>query len=233
MDELDAAIDDIEASEVRTVVVRGAGERAFVSGGDLKDLAHIRDEKSARIMARRMRGVLDRLARLPVPVLAAINGDAFGGGAEVALACDVRLAADDVRVGFTQVQLGIMPAWGGIERLAALVGRGRALYLLATGCLLSGGELTAWGLVEEVVPRSDFERRWRELAHVFSEVPSDALRGIKAVADVTVPWTHPSSERLAVTSFAKTWVADDHWAAAARQEDRRRQQSRSSTDQQR
>ena len=73
-------------------------------------------------MAETMRGVLDRLATLPIPVLAAVNGDAYGGGAEVAVACDIRIAADDVRCAFNQVALGIMPAWGGIERLTALRG---------------------------------------------------------------------------------------------------------------
>ena len=80
--------------------------------------------------------VLDRLATLPMPVLAAVNGDAYGGGAEVAVACDIRIAADDVQCAFNQVALGIMPAWGGIERLTALVGRGRALALMTTGRVL-------------------------------------------------------------------------------------------------
>jgi len=115
------------------LVVTGAGTRVFVAGGDLKELAAIRTHDDAVAMAHTMRTVLDRIATLPVPVLAAVNGDAYGGGAEVAVACDIRIAADDVRCGFNQVALGIMPAWGGIERLTALVGRGRALMLMTTG----------------------------------------------------------------------------------------------------
>lgn len=222
MDDLDAAIAEVERSRARVVVLRGSGDRVFVSGGDLKELARLRAFDQAHEMAVRMRGVLDRLANLAVPVVAAVNGDAYGGGGEVALACDIRVAADDVRMGFTQSQLGIMPAWGGIERLVTLVGRGRALYLLATGHLLSGQDLVGWGLVEEMVPRSDFERRWRELTHALCEVPRDALAGIKAVADATVPWVRPASEVLATEAFARTWVADEHWELADRADERRR-----------
>ena len=122
MQELAGALDDVEASPARVLVVTGAGTRVFVAGGDLKELAAIRTHEDATAMAETMRGVLDRLATLPIPVVAAVNGDAYGGGAEVAVACDIRIAADDVQCAFNQVALGIMPAWGGIERLTALRG---------------------------------------------------------------------------------------------------------------
>ncbi len=222
MDGLERAVSAIAKSPVRAVVLRGAGHRVFVSGGDLKELADVRDFESAHAMAVRMRGILDSLGRLAVPVIAALNGDAYGGGGEVALACDIRIAADDVRMGFTQVHLGIMPAWGGVERLAALIGRGRAIYLLATGTIVTGGDLLSWGLVEEVVPRASFEGRWRALAHGLAEVPRDALTGIKALANATVPREHAHTADLATTTFARTWVSDGHWDAMARQQERRR-----------
>ena len=222
MDGLEEAITAVEGSAVGAVVLRGAGDRVFVSGGDLKELAEVRDFESAQAMAVRMRGILDRLGRLPVPVVAAVNGDAYGGGGEVALACDVRIAADDVRMGFTQVHLGIMPAWGGVERLTGLIGRGRAVYLLATGTVVTGGDLVTWGLAEEVVPRASFEERWRALARELAEVPRDVLVGIKAVANATVPREHPQTADLATTAFARTWVSDGHWDAVARQQERRR-----------
>ncbi len=227
MDGLEEAITAVEGSAVGAVVLRGAGDRVFVSGGDLKELAEVRDFESAQAMAVRMRGILDRLGRLPVPVVAAVNGDAYGGGGEVALACDVRIAADDVRMGFTQVNLGIMPAWGGVERLAALVGRGRAMYLLATGTVVTGADLLTWGLAEQVVPRASFEEGWRALAHGLAEVPRDALVGIKAVANATVPREHPQTADLATSAFARTWVSDGHWQAVARQQERRRTTSAS------
>src|SRR5581483_8089291 len=112
----------------------------------------IRDEAGAIAMASRMRELLDRLSTFPLPVIAAINGHALGGGAEVAVACDIRLAASDVRIGFTQVKLAIMPAWGGAERLAELVGRSRAMLLAGAGTVLEAAEAERIGLVDQVLP---------------------------------------------------------------------------------
>src|SRR5882724_7712421 len=110
---LDKAID--AAAGAGCLVVTGAGDRAFVSGGDLKELAAIRTEDEAQAMALRMRGICDRIANFPAPVIAALNGHALGGGAEVAVSADIRVAADDITIGFTQATLAIMPAWGGAE----------------------------------------------------------------------------------------------------------------------
>ncbi len=150
MDELDKALD--AAAGARALVITGAGDKAFVSGGDLKELAAIRTEDEALAMALRMRGVCDRLAGFPGPVIAALNGHAFGGGAEVAVAADIRIAADDIKIGFNQTALAIMPAWGGAERLAALVGRGRALLLSGTAQILTAPEAERLGLVDRVLP---------------------------------------------------------------------------------
>src|SRR5699024_9356145 len=146
------------------LVITGAGDRAFVSGGDLKELSSIRTEEDAAAMARRMRSICDRLADFPAPVIAALNGHAFGGGAEVAVAADIRIAADDIKIGFNQVVLEIMPAWGGAERLAALVGKSRALLLAGTGTALDAAEAKSIGLIDRVVPRASFENDWRSLA---------------------------------------------------------------------
>src|SRR4029077_20460381 len=114
------------------LVIRGAGDRAFCAGGDLKELEHMRSEADAAAMAHQMRATLDRIPQLPIPVIAGLNGDALGGGAELALACDFRIAASHARIGFAQITLGLMPAWGASERLASLVGRSRALNKLLT-----------------------------------------------------------------------------------------------------
>ncbi len=159
MAELGEALDQIENEPVNVLVVRGAGDRAFVSGGDLKELSAIRDEQGAIDMATRMRRLLDRLATFPVPVVAALNGHALGGGAEVAVAADIRIAADDVSIGFTQVQLAIMPAWGGAERLAELVGRSRAMLLIAAGTRLSAAEAERIGLRADRGPAPRVRRR--------------------------------------------------------------------------
>ncbi|EUA07650.1 enoyl-CoA hydratase/isomerase family protein [Mycobacterium kansasii 732] len=103
-------------------------------------------------MAKRMRAICDQLAAFPAPVIAALNGHAFGGGAEVAVAADIRIAADDIKIAFNQVELEIMPAWGGAERLAALVGKSRALLLAGTGTALDAAQAERIGLVDLVLP---------------------------------------------------------------------------------
>jgi enoyl-CoA hydratase len=224
MAELGVALDEVAADpDVRVVALRGQGERVFVSGGDLKELSSIRTEAEAQAMALTMRTLLDRVASLPVPVVAALNGHAFGGGCEVAIACDFRLAADDVKLAFNQVDLGIMPAWGGIERLQAVVGRGRALYLLTTGLPIDVPTAAAWGLVEQVVPRPEFDERLTELLERIARAPRDALVGIKAAADAARPAARPDLAAAATASFAQTWVGGAHWSAVAAMEERRRQ----------
>ncbi|MFJ8492415.1 enoyl-CoA hydratase/isomerase family protein [Streptomyces sp. NPDC094038] len=211
MDELEKALD--AAAGARALVIRGAGDRAFVSGGDLKELAAIRAEEDAAAMAWRMRGLCDRIACFPAPVVAALNGHALGGGAEVAVAADVRVAADDIRIGFTQVTLAIMPAWGGAERLAALVGRGRALLLAGTGAVLDAAEAERVGLVDRVVPRASFETEWRSVARTLATGPAAE---IKHVLD------DGTSADDAVRAFARLWAADTHWEAADRALNRRK-----------
>lgn len=205
MDELEKALD--AAAGARALVIRGAGDRAFVSGGDLKELSTIRTEDEAVAMALRMRGICDQLAAFPGPVIAALNGHAFGGGAEVAVAADIRVAADDIKIGFNQVTLAIMPAWGGAERLAALVGRGRALMLAGAGIVLDAAEAQRVGLVDIVLPRASFEEGWRTLAR---SLATDAAAAIKRV---TAGGASPDE---AARAFAHLWVADEHWDAAER-----------------
>ncbi|MFD7999295.1 enoyl-CoA hydratase/isomerase family protein [Streptomyces mirabilis] len=203
MDQLDKALD--AAADALALVVRGAGDRAFVSGGDLKELAAIRTEDEATAMALRMRGICDRLAHFPGPVIAALNGHALGGGAEFAMAADIRVAADDIRIGFTQVNLAIMPAWGGAERLAELIGRGRALMLAGSGTVLDAEEAQRLGVIDRVLPRADFDQGWRALARSLACVPAREIKHVMSGAP-------PATE--AARAFARLWVADEHWQAA-------------------
>ncbi|OBF18513.1 enoyl-CoA hydratase/isomerase family protein [Mycobacterium sp. ACS4331] len=202
MDQLDEALD--RARDALALVIRGGGDRAFVSGGDLKELAKLRTVEQAADMARRMRGICDRIAAFPGPVIAALNGHALGGGAEVAVAADIRIAADDIKIGFNQVSLAIMPAWGGAERLAALVGRGRALLLAGSGTILDAAGAARVGLVDQVVPRAAFDETWRSVARSLTNRPAG---DIKRVIGGATP-------AEAIDAFANLWVHDDHWAAA-------------------
>ncbi|MGC5162004.1 enoyl-CoA hydratase/isomerase family protein [Rhodococcus sp. DT1] len=202
MDQLEKVLD--AAADARALVIRGAGDKAFVSGGDLKELAKLRTHEEAAEMARQMRAICDRIAEFPAPVVAALNGHALGGGAEVAVAADIRVAADDIRIGFNQSTLAIMPAWGGAERLASLVGRGRALMLAGSGTILRAEEAERVGLVDRVLPRETFDEGWRALGRALA---NDSSASIKRVMNGATP-------AEAVDAFARLWVADAHWEAA-------------------
>jgi enoyl-CoA hydratase len=222
IDELGLALDEIADSDAAVLVLRGSGDRAFVSGGDLKELGAIRTHEAAVEMATRARRLLDRVADFPIPVVAALNGHALGGGAEVAIAADIRVAADDVKIGFNQVSLGIMPAWGGAERLAQTVGRSRALLAITTGELYDAATALRYGLVDVVVPRASFDDEWRRLAQRMTELAPGTTRSVKSVIAAAVPSVHTELEPNATDVFAQLWIGDAHWAAVEALEQRRR-----------
>ena len=190
----------------RALVITGAGDQAFVSGGDLKELSALRTEagRGGDGVADARRSAIASPAS-PAPMLAALNGHALGGGAEVAVAADIRLAADDIKIGFNQVALEIMPAWGGAERLAALVGKSKALLLAGTGTVLGAAEAERVGLIDRVVPRASFDDDWRAIARAAGEPPGRRDQARRS---------HGVSTDEAVAAFARLWVSDEHWAAA-------------------
>lgn len=226
MVELDQAIDLARGERARVLLVRGAGNQAFCAGGDLKELEHLRSEKEAAGMAQRMRATLDRLPQLPFPVVAGLNGDALGGGAELALACDFRFAAAGARIGFAQVTLGLIPAWGSSERLAALVGRGRAMYLLLTGEAVAATQAFQLGLVEHVVSDEEFDSRLRTLGEAIAAAPPAAVAGIKSSVNAVQPHRYPRLARGDIEAFARTWADPAHWEAVAKLDEQRRQKKK-------
>ncbi len=136
------------------LIVSGSGEKSFVSGADIHELA-VLDPRGAEDISRFGQRVLDALEQSPKPVLAAVNGYAFGGGCELALACHLRLASDNAVFGLPEVSLGILPGYGGTQRLPRLVGRGRALEMILTGRRVKADEAERIGLVNRVVPRAE------------------------------------------------------------------------------
>ena len=153
VDELDAAFTAIGAdAAIRGVILTGAGEKAFVAGADIAELA---TQSPVDGKERSIRGqkVLDRIEDLGKPVIAAVNGFALGGGCELAMACHLRIASDNARLGTPEVKLGIMCGYAGTQRLPRLVGKGRALEMLLTGEMVDAQEALRIGLVNRVVPR--------------------------------------------------------------------------------
>jgi enoyl-CoA hydratase len=143
-----------EDAEQGALIVTGAGEKSFVSGADIQELA-VLDPYGAREISQLGQRVFDRIEQSTKPVIAAVNGYAFGGGCELALACHVRLAADNAVLGLPEVGLGIIPGYGGTQRLPRLIGAGRALDLILTGRRVKADEAERIGLVNRVVPRAE------------------------------------------------------------------------------
>jgi len=177
--ELTRCFGDLATSDAaRVVVVTGAGERAFSAGADIREFV----EPQVPVRFRETRKRVDfrqAMDRCPQPIIGAIRGYALGGGLELALACDIRIAGEDAQLGLTEVNLAIIPGGGGTQRLPRLIGRGRALEMILTGARIDAREAWRIGLVERVVPAADVLAAARELARTLAEKAPVALRYAK------------------------------------------------------
>lgn len=165
--------------EVRAVVLTGAGDRAFIAGADIRELA-VLTPVSAEALATRGHALCQQLERMGKPVIAAINGYALGGGCELAMACTLRIAADTAKLGQPEIGLGLLPGYGGTQRLPRLVGSGRALEMMLTGAPIDAEEAWRIGLVNRVVPQAELMPRTLELAHRIAAQAPVAVRYILA-----------------------------------------------------
>jgi enoyl-CoA hydratase len=201
---------------LRVAVLRGAGDKSFAAGGDLHDLSAVRTFDDAVTMAEQAKAALHAIRRFPVPVIAALNGDAMGGGAELAVACDFRVAATQARLGFIQGRLNISTAWGGGIDLMHLVGPSTALGLLCRSNLLDGAEALSLGLIDALAPEGqNFDTFVADFLVPFLRQVPQVLRAFKALAYHTrAGWPRTELDALETRLFAANWVHDDHWTAA-------------------
>jgi len=194
--------------EVRVIVVTGAGDKAFVAGADLRELAAL-GPVEAQAFSGLLRETLDAFERSTKPVLAAVNGFALGGGCELALACHVRIAADTAQFGQPEVQLGLIPGAGGTQRLARLVGRGRALDMILRGASIDAPEALRIGLVERVVPAASLvqtvEQYVEELCRNSPLALARALEAIVSGAEVS----QAEALRTEAALFALCFATED------------------------
>lgn len=216
MRELKAALDAAaERTDIRLAVLTGAGEKSFAAGGDLKELSALRTHEQATAMSLEYRSTLAAIRTFPVPTVAAINGDALGGGAELAAACSFRVAAAHARIGFVQSRLAITSAWGGGPDLHALVGPARAMRLLATGRIMTADEAAAIGFVDEIADDIPLAEAVDRFIAPMLAAPRQVLGAIKALnAAYRAGATRTELDTIETAGFADTWVHDDHWAAA-------------------
>jgi enoyl-CoA hydratase len=164
---------------VRVAILTGAGEKAFVAGADIAAMQAM-DAVAARRFALLGQQVMKRIEQLSKPVIAAVNGFALGGGCELALACDIRLAADNARFGQPEVNLGVIPGFAGTQRLPRLIGKGRAKELLFTGDMIDAVEACRLGLANRLVPRAELAAAARELA---AKIPAQGALAIALCKD--------------------------------------------------
>ncbi|MBI3609091.1 MAG: enoyl-CoA hydratase [Nitrospirae bacterium] len=179
LDELDRTLAELDRkSEIKAVVITGAG-RMFAAGADIKEIAEIESGKTGKLLAARGQAVMNRIERMSKIVIAAVNGlFCLGGGLEMAMACHLRVAGDRVRFGLPEITLGIMPGFGGTQRLPRLVGRAKALELILTGDRIKAGEARDLGLVNEVVPDAEVLKRARAVAKKIAGMGQAAVRAI-------------------------------------------------------
>jgi enoyl-CoA hydratase len=163
---------------VRAVVLTGAGDRAFVAGADIKEMAGM-SALEGHAFARKGQQVMLLMERMKKPVIAAVNGYALGGGLELALACDFIYASATARLGFPEVTLGIIPGFGGTQNLARLIGPNRANEMIFTGRLLDAAKACTWGIVNEVFPPEELLAKARETAHAIAQVSTLGVSSAK------------------------------------------------------
>jgi len=162
-------------TDIKGVVLTGAGEKAFVAGADIAEFRGLSESEARELAAWGQREVMDVLYHFPKPVIAAINGFALGGGLELAMACHVRIATENAKMGLPEVSLGIIPGYGGTQRLPQLVGRGKALEMILSGDMITAADALKWGLVNDVVEISVLRSRCEALLEKMYSRSSTAI----------------------------------------------------------
>lgn len=195
-------------TQVRGVIFTGAGEKAFVAGADIAEFKGLSVTEAEELASWGHREVMDKIYHFPKPIIAAINGFALGGGLELAMACHLRIASEQAKMGLPEVSLGLIPGYGGTQRLPQLVGRGKALEMILTGDMLDAQHALRCGLVNEVVPAADLISTCEQLLAKMYAKSSTAIASAIAVVNEGLrnPAEGPAAE---IKAFGKAFETKD------------------------
>lgn len=180
---------ELEGDEsVRAIVLTGSGEKSFVAGADIKEFANFSIEEGKELARRGHESLFNTIENLKKPVIAAVNGFALGGGLELAMSCHVRVASDNARMGLPEVSLGVIPGYGGTQRLPQLVGKGKAMEMIMTAGMIVAEDALQWGLVNYVVPQSELMAKCLDIASKAAKNSGVAIAA--AIAAVNAGFAH-------------------------------------------
>ena len=207
--ELTAAFKDLGADGgVRVVIVTGAGQYTFIAGADIKEFLDLGEAKGRQTI-KAGQDLYNLIETLPKPVIAAINGACLGGGNELAMACDFRIAAESARFGQPEINLGIIPGWGGTSRLLRLIGRTRALELLMTGDMLKAADALRFGLLNRVVPDNELMAHAKNLARKLAMQAPLGLAALKRIANAAAALPPAEVEKCEMDAFIALFSSED------------------------
>ena len=178
LDELDRVLDDIDTDKIRALILTGAGEKSFVAGADIAEMSTLTKEQG-QAFSKKGNDVFRKIETFEIPVIAAINGFALGGGCEISMSCDIRICSDNAVFGQPEVGLGITPGFGGTQRLARLVGMGMAKQMIFTGRNIKADEALRIGLVNAIYPQSDLLNEAKKLALTIAKNGPNAVKNSK------------------------------------------------------
>ena len=209
--ELGDYLDNFDSGRLRCLIITGDGEKSFVAGADISEMAAL-NAAQGEAFGRRGADVFRRLETLPCPVIAAVNGFALGGGCELAMACDIRLCSDNARFGQPEVGLGIIPGFSGTVRLARLVGQGMAKMLIYSGRAIKSDEALRIGLVQAVVPQAELMDRALELANQIAANAPLAVQAAKLCINVEYDMDAENAIAFESKAFGSCFATDDQKA---------------------
>ena len=178
LEELDKTLDAIDLNKIRALIITGAGEKSFVAGADIGEMSSL-TKKEGEAFGKKGNDVFRKLETFPIPVIAAVNGFALGGGCEISMSCDIRICSDNTIFGQPEVGLGITPGFGGTQRLARLVGQGMAKQMIYTARNIKADEALRIGLVNAVYPQSELLNEAKKLAETIARQAPIAVRNSK------------------------------------------------------